>query len=81
MVGLKNLGQPYGGVFEVTDFITMHNHLIISMLCPVWVRVLHTGRACLGQAKFCLHVYQAQGYETFFMFSSAETKIYPAHEC
>ena len=24
---------------------------------------------------------RSQGYKTFFMLSSAETKIYPAHKC
>ena len=28
-----------------------------------------------------LLITRSRGYKTFFMFNSAETKIYPAHKC
>ena len=41
-------------LIHVTDFITILNHSIISLLCPVWVRALSDVH--VGQAKVCLHV-------------------------
>ena len=34
-----------------------------------------------GSIVLLVHVLRSQGYETFFMLSSAETKNYPAHKC
>ena len=71
---LSALLKAITGRDEYLKGLSVHRGIVVEKRTPEQEILGHEQETLSSQ-------YWARGYKTFFMLSSAKTKIYPAHKC